>query len=159
MPMCINCGSDKVERQGDDFTCHKCQFQWDVAFEQANKVYLRAQGRLPATSVLETPSNAEQGVLMPSLSQAGNASLTSTVAVATADPHAGDGPSPWAAVMSPATPPSGRVGSDAAATGVQVEPSESIGGDAGPAGVAEAPSAAPLPKAAQSPSTAKSKKG
>lgn len=50
--VCINCGSDKVERQDDDFTCLKCQFHWDVALEQANKVYLRSQGRQPATSVL-----------------------------------------------------------------------------------------------------------
>ncbi len=57
MQLCINCGSDKVDRQGDDFTCRKCQFGWNVAFEQANKVYLRSQGRQPATSVLETPGN------------------------------------------------------------------------------------------------------
>ncbi len=60
MHVCINCGSDKVERQGDDFTCRKCQFGWNVAFEQANKVYLRSQGRQPATALLSLePSGAE----------------------------------------------------------------------------------------------------
>ncbi len=61
MHLCINCGSDKVERQGDDFTCRKCHFVWNVAFEQANRVYLRSQGRLPATSVVSgVVSGAEE---------------------------------------------------------------------------------------------------
>lgn len=85
MPMCINCGSDKVERQGDAFTCHKCQFQWDVAFEQANKVYLRAQGRQPATSVLET-ATASGVVTTPS-------PLSGEVAVTTAQ-RIGDNTAP-----------------------------------------------------------------
>lgn len=46
--LCINCNANQVTRNGDTFTCKKCKFVWDVAHEQENAAYLRAQGRLPA---------------------------------------------------------------------------------------------------------------
>ncbi len=48
MHHCINCGRRAATRQGDTFTCERCHFEWDVAFEQANAAYLRTQGRTPA---------------------------------------------------------------------------------------------------------------
>jgi hypothetical protein len=51
--ICMNCGSDRVERAGDNFTCKACRFDWTVADEQANAIYIRSQGREPAQSVLE----------------------------------------------------------------------------------------------------------
>ncbi|MBZ0320274.1 MAG: hypothetical protein K8L91_27935 [Anaerolineae bacterium] len=147
MPVCINCGSDKVERQGDAFTCHKCQFQWDVAFEQANKVYLRAQGRQPATSVLENPVKAEGGTLT-ALGQTDGAAV-STAPVATAAQPAGADQTSDAAATSPAV-------QSAVATPAH-PPSESVGGDAGSAGAPEPPNT-PTP-GVQPPSTPKGKKG
>lgn len=152
MPMCINCGSDKVERQGDDFTCHKCQFQWDVAFEQANKVYLRAQGRQPATSVLENPVNAASGTLT-ALGQTDGTAVTGTVdrasvvaiptstPVATAAQPAGEDQTSDAAAASAVTLPD--------VVTLPNPPSGSVSG--GAAGESESPSADPLPKAAATP--------
>lgn len=157
MPMCINCGSDKVERQGDAFTCHKCQFQWDVAFEQANKVYLRAQGRQPATSVLDSAGQAD-AVMIATDTPAIPSEPPS--AVSTPEATTGEGQTDGAATP-PAVAPAahlsfGGVGSEAATNGTQVEPADDP----------EPPSADPLPKAATTPapetkppSTAKSKKG
>lgn len=51
--ICINCNSKRdVVRTGDNFKCDRCKFEWDVAHEQACAIYLRGQGREPATSVL-----------------------------------------------------------------------------------------------------------
>jgi hypothetical protein len=52
---CINCGRRAATRQNDTFTCGRCGFEWDVAFEQANAAYLRAQGREPATAAGAVP--------------------------------------------------------------------------------------------------------
>lgn len=61
--VCINCGSDKVTRVVDSFTCHKCEYVWDVALEQANRVYLRAQGRVPAKSMAELAAEAAAAIV------------------------------------------------------------------------------------------------
>lgn len=50
---CINCNSRNVTRDGDSFTCARCGYQWDVAHEQANRAYLRTQGREPAKTLAE----------------------------------------------------------------------------------------------------------
>lgn len=63
MNICMNCGADRVMRVGDDFDCSVCKFHWTVEDEQANAVYLRSQGREPATSmidVVEPPANEQQ---------------------------------------------------------------------------------------------------
>ncbi len=52
--ICINCGSSSVVRDGDDFTCDACHYQWDVAHEQANAAYLASQGRKPAEPMPKT---------------------------------------------------------------------------------------------------------
>jgi hypothetical protein len=59
--ICMNCGSDRVERAGDNFTCKACRFDWTVADEQANAIYIRSQGREPAKSVFEAELVAEEG--------------------------------------------------------------------------------------------------
>lgn len=51
--LCINCNSPRVERRGEEFTCAKCGFTWNVAHEQANAAYLASQGRTPAQSMAE----------------------------------------------------------------------------------------------------------
>jgi hypothetical protein len=61
--LCINCNSGKVSRTGDEFTCGRCGYHWDVAHEQANAVYLASQGRVPAQSrsaqeAVETPEQS-----------------------------------------------------------------------------------------------------
>lgn len=163
MPMCINCGSDKVERQGDAFTCHKCQFQWDVAFEQANKVYLRAQGRQPAASILETVTVGS--VVTVTSSQADAAALPTATTVATADQSAESGVLTATLSQTEVAAATGTAVPSLVATPAHPQ-SESVGGDAGPAGAPEPPSADPVSKAAatpapdvQPPSTPKGKKG
>lgn len=63
--ICINCGSNQVSRDGDNFTCAQCGYGWNVAHEQASAPYLRAQGREPATSIFgdseEVTPGADQG--------------------------------------------------------------------------------------------------
>lgn len=66
--ICINCGSNQVKRTGDDFTCGKCGYQWDVAHEQASAAYLATQGRTPAISVLDVDGGTigvAGGVIVP----------------------------------------------------------------------------------------------
>lgn len=45
MITCINCGYDRVVRDGDSFACPACKYEWDVAHEQANAAYIASQGR------------------------------------------------------------------------------------------------------------------
>lgn len=59
--ICINCGSNQVSRDGDNFACAQCGYGWDVAHEQASAAYLRAQGREPATSILVDPEEVTLG--------------------------------------------------------------------------------------------------
>jgi hypothetical protein len=63
--LCINCNSGKVSRTGDEFTCGRCGYYWDVAHEQANAVYLASQGRVPAQSrsAQDTVETPEQSLL------------------------------------------------------------------------------------------------
>jgi len=60
MHICINCNKRAAVRTGDNFRCEVCGYQWDVAHEQANAAYLKAQGRRPAESVLSAQSGQPQ---------------------------------------------------------------------------------------------------
>jgi len=60
--ICLNCGSDKVSRNGDEFQCAACKYEWDVAHEKDNAVFLRSQGRRPAKSVAEIEAERRAAV-------------------------------------------------------------------------------------------------
>lgn len=60
--ICINCNSKDVQRREDSFTCQRCGFMWNVAMEQAAAIYLRGQGREPATSIFDVGEPTNDGV-------------------------------------------------------------------------------------------------
>lgn len=61
--ICINCNSREVVRSGDNFKCARCRFEWDVAHEQACKIYLAGQGREPAKSIAEIAAEASETLI------------------------------------------------------------------------------------------------
>lgn len=65
--VCINCNAPRVRRDGDVFTCEKCAYEWDVAHEQQNAVYVSSQRRAPVSGAEDSPDASAPQTLMQQL--------------------------------------------------------------------------------------------
>ena len=58
---CVNCGRRSGFRNGDDFRCDACGFEWDVAHEKKNATYIRSSlRREPAKTMAEMRAEADE---------------------------------------------------------------------------------------------------